>query len=48
MIKKICELYETTEEELLEVLDSNNVITRTNSFKKMVALILSNKTIRKF
>lgn len=33
MIKKICELYETTEDELLEVLDINNVITRTNSFK---------------
>jgi len=33
MVKKICELYETTEDELLEVLDSNNVITRTNSFK---------------
>ena len=33
MIKKICELYETTEEALLDVLDSNNVITRTNSFK---------------
>jgi len=33
MIKKICELYETTEDELLEVLDANNVITRTNSFK---------------
>lgn len=33
MIKKICELYETTEEELLNVLDTNNVITRTNSFK---------------
>jgi type III restriction enzyme len=33
MIKKICELYETTEDELLEVLDENNVITRTNSFK---------------
>ena len=33
MIKKICELYETTEDELLEVLDTNNVITRTNSFK---------------
>lgn len=32
MIKKICELYETTEDELLEVLDTNNVITRTNSF----------------
>lgn len=33
MIKRICELYETTEDELLEVLDTNNVITRTNSFK---------------
>ena len=33
MIKKICELYETTEDELLEVLDSNDVVTRTNSFK---------------
>jgi type III restriction enzyme len=33
MIKKICELYETTEVELLEVLDSNNVVTRNNSFK---------------
>jgi type III restriction enzyme len=33
MIKKICELYETTEDELLEVLDKNNVITRTNLFK---------------
>ena len=33
MIKKICELYETTEDELLEVLDTNNAITRTNSFK---------------
>ena len=33
MIKKICELYETTEDKLLEVLDSNNVVTRTNSFK---------------
>ena len=33
MVKKICELYETTEDELLDVLDSNNVVTRTNSFK---------------
>ncbi|HPX75900.1 MAG TPA: type III restriction-modification system endonuclease [Bacteroidales bacterium] len=33
MIKKICELYETNEEELLELLDENNVITRSNSFK---------------
>jgi len=34
MIKKICELYETTEEDLLEFLDENNVITRTNKFKE--------------
>ncbi len=33
MIKKICELYETSEDELLEILDLNNVITRTNAFK---------------
>jgi len=33
IIKKICELYETTEDELLIVLDQNNVITRTNVFK---------------
>jgi type III restriction enzyme len=33
MVKKICELYETSEEELLEVLDTNNVVTRTNTFK---------------
>jgi type III restriction enzyme len=33
MIKKICELYEITEDRLLDVLDSKNVITRTNSFK---------------
>lgn len=33
MIQKICELYETTEDELLEVLDTNNIITRTNAFK---------------
>lgn len=33
MIEKICELYKTTEDELLEVLDSKNVITRTNAFK---------------
>jgi len=33
MIKKICELYETTEDELLKVLDSNNVVTRINTFK---------------
>ncbi len=34
IIKKICELYETTEEDLLEVLDDNNVVTRTNKFKE--------------
>ena len=33
MIKKICELYQITEDRLLEVLDENNVITRTNAFK---------------
>ncbi len=34
IIKKICELYETTEDDLLEVLDDNNVVTRTNKFKE--------------
>jgi type III restriction enzyme len=33
MIKRICEVYKTSENELLELLDSNNVITRTNSFR---------------
>jgi type III restriction enzyme len=33
MIKKICELYQKTEEDLLKILDENKVITRTNSFK---------------
>lgn len=33
MVKKICEFYETDEETLLEVLDNNEVITRSNSFK---------------
>jgi type III restriction enzyme len=33
MVKKICELYDTTEEDLLETLDANNVITRSNAFK---------------
>lgn len=33
MINKICEVYNTTEDKLLQVLDENNVITRTNSFK---------------
>jgi len=34
MIKKICELYDTTEDDLLEHLDENNIITRTNKFKE--------------
>ena len=34
MIRKICELYETSEEDLLEFLDDNNIITRTNKFKE--------------
>ncbi len=34
MIKKICEVYNRKEEELLEELDENNVITRTNKFKE--------------
>jgi len=33
IIKKICDLYETTEDDLLEVLDGQNVVTRTNKFK---------------
>lgn len=34
IIQKICELYDTTNEELLETLDQNNVITRSNTFKQ--------------
>jgi len=34
IIKKICELYETTEDDLFEILDENNVVTRTNKFKE--------------
>ncbi len=34
MVKKICEVYGTTEEALLEVLDANNVVTRSNAFKE--------------
>ncbi len=34
MIKKICVVYNRTEEELLEELDENNVITRANKFKE--------------
>jgi len=33
MIQKICELYEILEDELLDVLDEQKAITRTNSFK---------------
>ena len=32
IIKKICEVYETAEDELFEVLDDNNVINRSNKF----------------
>ena len=34
MIKKICELYNREEEELLEELDGKNIITRANKFKE--------------
>ncbi len=34
MVKKICEVYDTTEDNLLELLDENNAITRTNKFKE--------------
>jgi len=34
IIKKICDLYETTEGELLKVLDEQNIVTRTNKFKE--------------
>lgn len=33
MIRQICSLYDKTEDELLEELDNNNLITRTNKFK---------------
>lgn len=33
MIKKICELYDINEEDLLQVLDDNKVIKRNNDFK---------------
>lgn len=33
MIKKICELYNTKEEDLLQLLDDNGVIKRNNDFK---------------
>jgi type III restriction enzyme len=34
IIKKICELYETTEDDLFKILDNNNVVTRSNQFKE--------------
>lgn len=34
MIKKICELYDTNEEDLLQLLDDNDVIKRNNDFKE--------------
>lgn len=34
IVKKICELYETTEDDLFEILDENNVVTRSNKFKE--------------
>ena len=34
MVKKVCELYETTEDDLFDILDDNNVVTRTNKFNE--------------
>ncbi|EDP94661.1 type III restriction-modification system endonuclease [Kordia algicida OT-1] len=34
IVKKICELYETTEDDLFEILDDNSVVTRSNKFKE--------------
>lgn len=34
IVKKICELYETKEDDLFEILDENNVVTRSNKFKE--------------
>lgn len=34
LVKKICEVYNRNEEDLLKELDDNNVITRTNKFKE--------------
>jgi len=33
IIMKICDLYETTEDDLLKVLDKQNIVTRTNKFQ---------------
>ncbi|MFA9370718.1 MAG: type III restriction-modification system endonuclease [Labilibaculum antarcticum] len=33
IIEKICDIYETSEAELFEVLDEQNIVTRTNKFK---------------
>lgn len=34
MIEKICKIYHTTEEDLLELLDENNIVSRSNKFKE--------------
>lgn len=34
LIKKICEVYDTNEDDLLEELDEHNVVNRTNKFKE--------------
>lgn len=34
MIAKICESYETTEDDLFEILDDNNVVKRSNKFEE--------------
>jgi type III restriction enzyme len=34
IISKICDMYQKTEEDLLEQLDENNLITRSNNFKE--------------
>lgn len=34
MIKRICDLYDTTEDDLFEILDEKNVVTRSNKFKE--------------
>ncbi|UZH56321.1 type III restriction-modification system endonuclease [Salinimicrobium tongyeongense] len=43
MIKKICDLYETSEDELLDLLDQDNVVTRTNKFKEGGFIYIKNK-----
>lgn len=34
IVKKICELYEITDDDLFEILDENNVVSRSNKFKE--------------